>query len=171
MISIAQLISSSRVSAPSVAHNIPVAELLTRREPAGVLVQELCPIYESMPWRCSQRCWEDAGVEVFTSGEVPHVVTNDGEQSRKAFTTKSETTWATWTGDSSARRVRGDRVVSDREHRAEHVAAGFRVGLGMHPGGLAARSHRGWRGSGLTPRGVDFSVPADRVTPRTVLET
>jgi tetratricopeptide (TPR) repeat protein len=42
-------------------------------------------VSQSIPWLQSQRYWARAGVEVFTSGEVPYIVTNDGEQSRKAL--------------------------------------------------------------------------------------
>jgi hypothetical protein len=60
-----------------------VKDLLTRREGRGLLIQELCPIAESIAWFRSQRYWAEAGIEVFTSGEVPYIVTNDGDQSRK----------------------------------------------------------------------------------------
>jgi tetratricopeptide (TPR) repeat protein len=62
-----------------------LADLLTRRQTTGLILQGLCPIWQSLPWFRSQRFWARAGVEVFTSGEVPYVATNDGEQSRKAL--------------------------------------------------------------------------------------
>ena len=62
-----------------------MTDLLTRRTARGLALQDLCPIWQSLPWLRSQRYWAGAGVEVFTSGEVPYVITNDGEQSRKAL--------------------------------------------------------------------------------------
>jgi tetratricopeptide (TPR) repeat protein len=62
-----------------------MTELLTGPLARGPVLQELMPIWKSVPWRLSQRFWNNAGVEVFTSGEVPYVATNDGEQSRKAL--------------------------------------------------------------------------------------
>lgn len=62
-----------------------MTELMTQRSARGPILQELCPIWQSLPWVRSQRYWARAGVEVFTSGEVPYVATNDGEQSRKAL--------------------------------------------------------------------------------------
>lgn len=62
-----------------------MTDLLTRRIGTGLVIQELGPIWKSLPWLRSQRYWARAGVEVFTSGEVPYVATNDGEHSRKAL--------------------------------------------------------------------------------------
>ena len=62
-----------------------LGDLLTRATAKGLVLQELSPIWQSIPWIRSQRYWARAGVEVFTSGEVPYVATNDGEQSRKAL--------------------------------------------------------------------------------------
>jgi tetratricopeptide (TPR) repeat protein len=62
-----------------------MTDLLTRRTATGLVLHEFCPIWQSLPWLRSQRYWARAGVEVFTSGEVPYVITNDGEQSRKAL--------------------------------------------------------------------------------------
>jgi hypothetical protein len=62
-----------------------MTDLLTRRIGTGLVLQELSPIWQSLPWLRSQRYWARAGVEVFTSGEVPYVATNDGEQSRRAL--------------------------------------------------------------------------------------
>jgi tetratricopeptide (TPR) repeat protein len=62
-----------------------MTDVLTRGSPSGLVLQDLCPIWQSLPWLRSQRYWARAGVEVFTSGEVPYVATNDGEQSRKAL--------------------------------------------------------------------------------------
>jgi hypothetical protein len=62
-----------------------MTDLVTRRIATGVVLQELSPIWQSLPWLRSQRYWAQAGVDVFTSGEVPYIVTNDGEQSRKAL--------------------------------------------------------------------------------------
>jgi Flp pilus assembly protein TadD len=62
-----------------------MTDLLTGSIATGPVLQELVPIWKSVPWRLSQRFWNRAGVEVFTSGEVPYVATNDGEQSGKAL--------------------------------------------------------------------------------------
>jgi Flp pilus assembly protein TadD len=48
------------------------------------VLQGLRPVCESVGWLRSQRFWATAGIEIFTSGEVPYIVTNDGDQSRKA---------------------------------------------------------------------------------------
>lgn len=78
----ASLLSQS-ADAPLPLGERSVKDLLTRRKGRGLLIQELCPIAESVVWLRSQRYWAQAGVEVFTSGEVPYIVTNDGEQSRR----------------------------------------------------------------------------------------
>jgi Flp pilus assembly protein TadD len=62
-----------------------MTSLLTQRTTSGILIHALRPIWDSLPWHRSQRYWARAGLEVFTSGEVPYVITNDGEQSRKAL--------------------------------------------------------------------------------------
>jgi SAM-dependent MidA family methyltransferase len=62
-----------------------MTDLLTGSLASGPVLQELTPISQSVPWQLSQRFWNASGVEVFTSGEVPYVATNDGEQSRKAL--------------------------------------------------------------------------------------
>lgn len=62
-----------------------VTELVTRASKHGPVLQELRPISRSIPWLRAQRYWEQAGVEVFISGEVPYVATNDGEKSTKAL--------------------------------------------------------------------------------------
>jgi tetratricopeptide (TPR) repeat protein len=59
-------------------------DVLVRGELAGVSLQDLATIPSSIPWLRSQRYWANAGAEVFTSGEVPYGVTNNGETSRKA---------------------------------------------------------------------------------------
>ena len=65
--------------------DLNLSEVLTRASARGPVLQDLAPISMSLPWLRSQRFWSQAGLEVFTSGEVPYVVTNDGEQSRKAL--------------------------------------------------------------------------------------
>jgi tetratricopeptide (TPR) repeat protein len=72
-------------SADVAMHARTMTDLVTGRSATGLVLQELCPIWQSLPWLRSQRYWARAGVEVFTSGEVPYIVTNDGEQSRKAL--------------------------------------------------------------------------------------
>jgi tetratricopeptide (TPR) repeat protein len=75
----------SSPTAPTEAARLTMRELLTRPDSRGLILQNACPIAESIPWLCSQQYWAQAGVEVFTSGEVPYVATNDGEQSCKAL--------------------------------------------------------------------------------------
>jgi hypothetical protein len=79
------LIGPALASGSEPARLQTLTELLTRRIARGRTLQELCPVSQSVPWLQSQRYWARAGVEVFTSGEVPYIVTNDGEQSRKAL--------------------------------------------------------------------------------------
>src|SRR4051794_5811444 len=62
-----------------------MTDLLTSPLATGPVLQDLAPIWQSIPWRRSQRFWARSGVEVFTSGKVPYIATNDGEQSRKAL--------------------------------------------------------------------------------------
>ena len=77
--------ASSNGDTASAPGELNLAEVLTRGAVRGQILQELAPIAMSLPWLRSQRFWSQAGLEVFTSGEVPYVVTNDGEQSRKAI--------------------------------------------------------------------------------------
>jgi Tfp pilus assembly protein PilF len=73
---------------PAHPHLVPpqrgMFDVLVRRKLGGVLLQDLATIPSSIPWLRSQRYWANAGVEVFTSGDVPYGVTNSGEASRKA---------------------------------------------------------------------------------------
>ena len=61
-----------------------ISDLVTRGTSTGVLLQDLTTISSSIPWLRAQRYWADAGLHVFTSGEVPYGATNSGEPSRKA---------------------------------------------------------------------------------------
>src|SRR5690606_15593109 len=61
-----------------------ISDLLMRGRSTGVLLQDLATISSSIPWLRSQRYWAEAGLHVFTSGEVPYGGTNCGEPSRKA---------------------------------------------------------------------------------------
>jgi len=48
-----------------------MTNLLTRRIATGVVLHVLSPIRQTLPWLRSRRYWEQAGVDVFTSGVVP----------------------------------------------------------------------------------------------------
>jgi tetratricopeptide (TPR) repeat protein len=77
-------------AAPDVAHPAlmppqrSMFDVLVRGRLTGVLLQDLATISSSIPWLRSQRYWAKAGVDAFTSGEVPYAATNSGEPSRKA---------------------------------------------------------------------------------------
>jgi Tfp pilus assembly protein PilF len=111
-----------------------VKDLLTRREGEGPLIQGLCPIVESVAWLRSQRYWEQAGANVFTSGEVPYIVTNDGDQSSKAVELY----------------VRSLRAAEQRQRRPDpkrtHYVLEFGIGTGLFAKSfldqLKARSQR-----------------------------
>jgi tetratricopeptide (TPR) repeat protein len=79
-----QVLTNTPMGATLMPPQRSMFEALTRARPTGVLLQDLAPISSSIPWLRSQRYWAKAGLHVFTSGEVPYGVTNNGEQSRKA---------------------------------------------------------------------------------------
>ena len=90
-----------------------------------------------LPWLRSQRYWAQAGVDVFTSGEVPYIVTNDGEQSRKAL--------ELYLASLRAAELRGDR-------------AGRGVkGIGVAPGPRRLRQHQSSERSPC-PTGARFNL-------------
>lgn len=55
--------------------------VLTEAEPQQLVVQDYCPISESIDWELSRLYFDAHGPRAFTTGEVPYVINNDGRLS------------------------------------------------------------------------------------------
>lgn len=114
-----------------------IGEVLKKPSVTGAVLQDFRPICESLPWLISELYWVNAGVEVFTCGEVPYVITNDGHQAENAVTLYME----------SLR-------VAELENRREDTSYVLELGAGS---GVFAKLFLDRLSARSAEQGVDFS--------------
>lgn len=78
-------------AASEFAHGLPApvrqelaAEILTAAQSGRPVIQDFCPLAESLEWELGQQYWRERGSQAFISDPVPFVINNDGNLSRQA---------------------------------------------------------------------------------------
>src|SRR4051812_35202532 len=60
------------------------SEILARAQAGRFVVQDFCPLAESIEWELGQRYWQEKGSQAFVKDNVPFVINNDGTLSANA---------------------------------------------------------------------------------------
>jgi hypothetical protein len=57
-------------------------QIVTRACADRIVIEDFCPLADSIEWQLGQRYWQERGNKAFLSEPVPHVINNDGMLSR-----------------------------------------------------------------------------------------